>query len=108
MPSDDDDLDGPDIDIEIENFNQIVRLGGTSPAVVDALDRLERLLGQHVHALAEPDEARRDLAAVREEAGRADRDDGRLAGALRGLAGRVTAVGVLAEAVRQLSAQLSR
>jgi uncharacterized protein DUF5955 len=105
MPSDDHDIDGPDIDID--DFSQIVRLGGTSPAVVDALDRLERLLGQHANALPEPDEARRDLAAVREEAGRTDRDDGRLADALRRLAGRVTAVGVLAEAVRQLSAQLS-
>jgi uncharacterized protein DUF5955 len=105
MSSDDHDIDGPDIDID--DLSQIVRLGGTSPAVVDALDRLERLLGQHANALAEPDEARRDLAAVREEAGRTDRDDGRLADALRRLAGRVTAVGVLAEAVRQLSAQLS-
>jgi hypothetical protein len=43
---------------------------------------------------------------VREEAGRADRDDGRLAGALRRLAGCVAAVGALAEAVQQLSTQL--
>lgn len=104
MPGEERDREGRDFDID--DFNQTVRLGGTSPAVVDALDRLERLLGQHANALAEPDEARLDLAAVREEAGRAERDDGRLAGALRRLAGHVTAVGVLAEAVRQLGAQL--
>jgi Family of unknown function (DUF5955) len=106
MASDDRDIDVPDIDID--DFSQIVRLGGTSPAVVDALDRLERLLGQHANSLAEPDEARQDLAAVREEAGRAERDDGRLADALRRLAGHVTAVAVLAEAVRQLGTQLER
>ncbi|GAA2086213.1 hypothetical protein GCM10009780_26620 [Actinomadura alba] len=84
----------------------MARLGGTSPEVVDALDRLERLLGRHAGSLAEPVKARRDLADIREEAGQRDRDDGRLADALRRLASRVTAVGVLAEAVRQLGVHL--
>jgi hypothetical protein len=87
-------------------FGRVARLGGTSPEVVDALDRLERLLGRHERSLAEPVKARRDLADIREEAGQPDRDDGRLADALRRLASRVTAVGVLAEAVRQLRAHL--
>ncbi|MBC6460340.1 DUF5955 family protein [Actinomadura sp. HBU206391] len=87
-------------------LGRVARLGGTSPEVVDALDRLERLLGRHEGSLAEPVKARRDLADIREEAGQRDRDDGRLADALRRLAARVTAVGVLAEAVRQLGVDL--
>jgi hypothetical protein len=87
-------------------LGQIARLGGTSPEVVDALDRLERLLDRHESSLVEPVKARRDLADIREEAGQRDRDDGRLADALRRLASRVTAVGVLAEAVRQLGLDL--
>jgi hypothetical protein len=92
---------GPNI-LEAGVPGRMARLGGTSPEVVDALDRLERLLGRHASSLAEPLKARRDLADIREEAGQCDRDDGRLSDALRRLASRVTAVGVLAEAVRQL------
>jgi hypothetical protein len=87
-------------------FGRAGRLGGTSPEVVDALGRLERLVTRYESSLAEPGKARRDLADIREEAGHCDRDDGRLADALRRLASRVTAVGVLAEAVRELGADL--
>ena len=88
-------------------LGRVVRLGGTAPAVVDALDRLERLLARYESALSEPRAARRDLDDIREGAGQGGRDDGRLDDALRRLAGHVAAVGVLAEAVRQLAGELN-
>ncbi|HEV7934539.1 MAG TPA: DUF5955 family protein [Actinomadura sp.] len=99
--------DSPGLDIgDGDLIGRVGRPGGTSPQVVDALDRLERLLARHASSLSEPGKARRDLADIREEAGCGDRDDSRLADALRRLASRVTTVGVLTEAVRQLGADL--
>ncbi|GAB3987965.1 hypothetical protein GCM10029978_108860 [Actinoallomurus acanthiterrae] len=72
----------------------------------DALARLERLLDEHAPRLEEGEEAREDLADVREQAGKEKPDKRRLTDTLKRLSERVAAVGALATAVKEVADKL--
>ena len=75
-------------------------------ATADALARLERLLDEHAPRLDEGDEAKSDLADVRAQTA-ADRPDRRrLADTLKRLAERVSSIGALVVAVKDVASKL--
>lgn len=71
-----------------------------------ALDRLERLLGEHAGRLDEGEEARADLEDVRAQAAREKPDRRRIIDTLKRLAERVAAVGALVAAVEEVAQRL--
>ena len=85
--------------------NRGMTIGGSTESA-DALARLERLLDEHAPGLAEGEEAREDLADVREQAGKEKPDKRRLTDTLKRLSERVAAVGALAAAVKEVAGKL--
>ncbi|RFS83651.1 hypothetical protein D0T12_21775 [Actinomadura spongiicola] len=89
-----------------QNQQVSVASSGDAAAVLERIERIERLLDQYAAEVPELDRARRDLADVREEAESDDADPERVEGALERLGRRVGGVAVLAEAVGQLGAAM--
>lgn len=70
--------------------------------LTDLLDRLERLLGEHEADVAEPAQARRDAADIRQELEQAEPDRSRILDALKRLSVRAAEVSVIVEVVSQI------
>jgi dihydropteroate synthase len=81
-------------------------IGSMNVGVRNALARVERLLTEHADNLEEGAQAGRDLAEIREEAASDRPDQPRLTAALKRLAERVSSVGVLLAAVKDLAGTL--
>jgi Family of unknown function (DUF5955) len=89
-----------------DNYGPINTGSGSQDNRGMTIARLERLLEEHASRLPEGEEARADLADVREQAAGPNPDRRRLTDALRRLAERVAAVGALAAAVKDVAEKL--
>lgn len=89
-----------------DNVTQTQHLGGEPSPLDQAIARVAELLDRHAAELPEAGRARRDLGDIQDEAAEEDPDRDRMADALGRLGGRVGGIAVLAQAVRELAAQL--
>lgn len=86
--------------------NQYAARPAPGSGVEAELERLRALLDEHVSRLNEGEEAKADLEDVREQAAKDKPDKRRLTDALKRLTERVSAVGALALAVKDIADKL--
>ncbi|WP_067820874.1 hypothetical protein [Actinomadura kijaniata] len=93
-----------------QHFSQVQNVGAAAvpDEVAAALDRIERLLGEHAEQLGadEADKARRNVRSIRQELEQDDPDTEAVEGTMGVLGRRIAGVTVLVEAYNQLTALL--